>query len=110
MVILLPALLAVLFGIVQAGLYFHARNVALSAAQEGARAAAAYEADESEGVDVATAFATRAGGRNPRVTTSRTQTLTTVSVALDAPNLVPWLIDFGQVSQSATTPTERVER
>ena len=40
--ILAPALLLLVFSIVQGGLWFHARNLAQAAAQEGAAAGAAY--------------------------------------------------------------------
>ena len=51
--ILLPALFAVLFLGMQAALYYHARTVAIAAAQEGARAAGAETGSESRGVDAA---------------------------------------------------------
>ncbi|MDN5805096.1 MAG: pilus assembly protein, partial [Microlunatus sp.] len=41
MVLLLPAVLTVLFAGMQAALWYHARAVAIAAAQEGARAAGA---------------------------------------------------------------------
>src|SRR3546814_17813268 len=56
LVILLPALFAVLFLGMQAALYYHARTVAIAAAQEGARAAGAETGSESRGVDAANAF------------------------------------------------------
>ena len=43
LVILLPALFAVMFLGMQAALFYHARTVAIAAAQEGARAAGARE-------------------------------------------------------------------
>ena len=55
LVVLFPALMALIFITVQAGLYFYARNVALAAAQEGARAAAARGATSTEGADAASA-------------------------------------------------------
>jgi Flp pilus assembly protein TadG len=41
LVLLTPLLIAMIFGIVQAGLVWHARNVAVAAAQQGARLARA---------------------------------------------------------------------
>lgn len=56
--ILAPALLLVVFTIVQTGLWFYARNLALAAAQEGATAGAAYHAPTGAGTARARAFLT----------------------------------------------------
>src|SRR3712207_2545703 len=64
LVILLPALFAVMFLGMQAALYHHARTVAIAAAQEGARAAAGEQGRESDGIAAATAFVTEAGGND----------------------------------------------
>src|SRR3546814_21161193 len=56
LVILLPALFAVLFVGMQAALYYHARTVAIAAAQEGDRAAGAEGGSESRGVNAARGF------------------------------------------------------
>ena len=48
LLILLPALFAVMFIGVQAALYHHARQVAIAAAQEGARTAAGQHGTETE--------------------------------------------------------------
>ena len=47
MVLIAPVLLFALMAIVQFGLYFHAKNVAEQAAQEGAAAARAFDGTES---------------------------------------------------------------
>ena len=54
--ILFPVLLAVIVAIVQYGLWFHARSLALAAAQEGVTAARAYAADPAIGPDRAREF------------------------------------------------------
>src|SRR3546814_16789439 len=61
LVIMLPALFAVLFVGMQAALYYHARTVALAAAQAGARAAGAEGGSESRGVNAARDFITDVG-------------------------------------------------
>ena len=91
MVILFPVLLIMLFGAVQAGLYFHARNLAMSAAQEGARVAAAYDSTTGRGTAAAREFATA-----------------TVMVTVDSPNLLDFLIPDMPIHQSATMPLERI--
>ena len=53
LVILLPALFAVMFLGMQAALFYHARTVAIAAAQEGARAAGGENGKESDGVQAA---------------------------------------------------------
>ena len=62
LVILLPALFAVMFLGMQAALFYHARTVAIAAAQEGARAAGAENGKEADGVTAAYAFIADAGG------------------------------------------------
>lgn len=108
MVILFPVLLIMLFGAVQAGLWFHTRNIAMTSAQEGARAAAAFEATSSEGEAAAERFATEAGASQPRAVVTRTTTTTTASVTLAAPNLLPGFIPAMPITQSATMPLERI--
>jgi Flp pilus assembly protein TadG len=56
LVIAAPAFLFMIMLIVQAGLYFHASNVASAAAQEGARAATVQGGSTPEGEDVAGEF------------------------------------------------------
>lgn len=108
MVIIFPALLIMLFAAVQTGLWFHARNIAMTAAQEGARAAAAYNSSSSEGSSVAASYAIEAGGRSPQVSVTRTSTLTTVTVTLDGFTLIPGVLPQLTIEQSATMPLERV--
>lgn len=60
--ILFPALLVLILAIVQAGLWYHARQIALSAAQEGVRAGRAEGAAAQAGLDSALEF-TQAHGR-----------------------------------------------
>lgn len=107
MVIIFPLLLTMLFAVVQTGLWFHNRNIAMTAAQEGARAAAAYESTSEAGRSTAAAFATSAGGQHPTVAVARTSTLITVTVSLDSFALLPGLIPL-EVEQSATMPLERI--
>ena len=52
MVVFVPLLFIFIFAVVQGGLWFHARSVALGAAQEGARVAAAeHSTGEAEDQD-----------------------------------------------------------
>lgn len=60
--ILGPALLLVVFAVVQVGMWAYARSLAQGAAQEGAHAAAAYGARVADGDRVARRFLERAAG------------------------------------------------
>jgi Flp pilus assembly protein TadG len=110
LVILLPALFAVMFLGVQAALYYHARTVAIAAAEEGARASAAESGRESDGVTAASSFVATAGGDNvlqgATATSTRTQTAATVTVHGFSLSVIPgW---HPAITQSATAPVERL--
>lgn len=108
--ILFPALLLLVTAIVQYGLWFHARSVALAAAQEGAAAAASYQAAPDGGAERARAFLADHAG----------DTLSDVEVAQSAPapgqvavrvtghaiSLLPGIAG-PTVTQSAEAPLER---
>ncbi|UJH71770.1 TadE/TadG family type IV pilus assembly protein [Ornithinimicrobium sp. INDO-MA30-4] len=61
-VIMLPVIFLLMFSALQAGLWFHARSVALGAAQEGARVASAEQGTGSSGQAAALDFIVDAGG------------------------------------------------
>ncbi len=110
LVILLPALFALLFLGMQAALFYHARTVAIAAAQEGARAAGGEHGSESDGTQAAAAFVKDAGGDDvlPGATTSATRTTTTATVVVRGHSLsvIPgWSPTIRQV---ASVPVERL--
>lgn len=108
-VVLLPLLFLLLFAMLQGGLWFHARAVALGAAQEGARVAAAENSSAGDGISAASSFVADAGSGvviNPAVTASRSTTTATVTVTGQAQSLIPFLNP--SVVQSASFPTERI--
>lgn len=102
------ALLAVLLTI-NAALWFHARNTALAAAQEGVRAARAYGANPAQANGTALTFARSNGEgflQSPSVDTSgSTATTIVVRVRGTAISLVPGL--QLRVDQVARGPVER---
>ena len=110
MVILMPVLFLVMFLGLQAALFYHARTVAIAAAQHGARAAGAETGSASDGIAAATSFITAAGGsdvlENASVTGSRTATEATVTVQGAALSVIPGWSPI--VQQSATVPVERI--
>lgn len=110
LVILLPVLFAVMFLGMQAALYYHARTVAIAAAQEGARATGSELGSEADGAQAARAFVAGAGGDDVlpdlTVTAHRTVTVATVTVRGTSLSVIPgWNL---VVRQSASVPVERV--
>jgi Flp pilus assembly protein TadG len=110
LVILLPALFAVMFIGMQAALFYHARTVAIAAAQEGARAAGAEHGGESDGVGAASDFIAEAGGGDvlsrSSASANRTATTATVTVTGFSLSVIPgWKV---RITQSATVPVERL--
>lgn len=110
LVILLPALFAVLFLGMQAALLHHAQTVAIAAAQEGARAAAVQHGREADGHSAARDFIHDAGGdgvlTDPRLNVTRTTTTVTVVVRGHSLSVIPgW---SPAVRKQASLPVERV--
>lgn len=110
LVVVLPAFLALIFGIIQGGLFFHARTVALAAAQEGVRAASSLDGTAGDGATAAAQFLSKAGGdaalSDSTVAPQRTPTEATVTVSGFAPSVLPgWT--GPRVVQTATSPVER---
>ncbi len=106
--ILAPVMLLLAGVIVQGGLWYHARDVAIAAAEEGARAAAVENGTASAGNSAAASFAARTGDgflNAVSVSTVRSATSTTVVVTGESLDLVPGL--HLTISQSATLPVER---
>jgi Flp pilus assembly protein TadG len=110
LVVVFPVVLLIIFGVVQGALYYHARNVALAAAQEGARAAGAEHGTEAAGGAAAWSFLTQAGGAQVMtqldVTPHRTATAATVTVTGRAISVLPGIPGF-TVTQTADRPVER---
>ena len=109
MVLLLPALFAVMFLGMQAALSYHARTIALAAASEGARAAAAEHGSTTAGTQAAASYLADTGGdalTGTTISAPRTATAATVSVAGVALSVLPgW---SPAVTASATVPVERL--
>jgi Flp pilus assembly protein TadG len=108
--ILGPALLLMIFAVIQAGLWFYARNLALAAAQEGADAARGYQASADAGVARAESFLQRAARDSLQSATvsSSGSTPTTVRIEVRGRSLsvIPGLPGL-PVFQFAQAPVER---
>lgn len=112
MVVLMPALFALMFMGMQAALIYHARTIAIAAAEEGARAAGAQGGSVSGGTAAAADFVASAGGgdvlRSLSATGNRGALTATVTVSGAALSVVPgW---SPRITQSATVPVERLSR
>ncbi|MGH3999226.1 MAG: TadE family protein [Pseudonocardiaceae bacterium] len=108
MVVLLPALFAVLFLGMQAALYYHARTIAIAAAQEGARAAAANHAGPDDGVAAARAYLDDTGDslETPKASAQRTATTATVTIRGHALSVIPGWKPV--ITQHASAEVERL--
>ena len=110
MVLLMMALFTLLFLGLEVGLYYHARSVAIAAAQEGAREAGSQHGSQASGVAAAQQFLNQAGGPgvivNTNVVGSRTGTTATVTVTGDSMSVIPGV--HVSITQSATVPVERL--
>ena len=107
---MLPALFAVMFLGMQAALFYHARTVAIAAAQEGSRAAGGENGQAADGVSAASSFIADAGGDDvltgTSATANRTATRVTVTVTGRSLSVIPgW---HPEIVQSASLPVERV--
>lgn len=110
LVILFPAVLLIITALLQYGLWFHARALALAAAQEGVFAARNYHSTPNLGAATALAFIADHGSDtllSPAATTS-TPTLGQVQVAVTGRSLsvLPGVAGL-VVSQSAAGPLEQ---
>lgn len=108
--ILFPTVLLLIFGVVQGALYFHARNVALAAAQEGVRVARSEGGSAGAGGHAARSFVNQAGGDDVMtgvdVNPTRTATKATVTVSGTALSAIPGVPGF-KVTQTAEGTVER---
>jgi hypothetical protein len=94
----------------QAALYYHARTVAITAATEGAKAAAVESGRVLDGEAAALAFVQQAGGDDvlPAAAASGSMTATSITLVVTGHSLsvVPgWT---PQVRQHVTAPRERL--
>ena len=109
-VILLPLLFSIMFLGLQAALFYHARTVAIAAAQEGARAAGSETGSAAEGIAAAAAFIAAAGGGDviEGASVSGSRSAATATVTVSGTSLSVLLGWSPRVTQSATVPVERL--
>lgn len=107
MAIITPILFAFIFVAIQTGLWFHARNVATSAAQLAVQQTAAYNGSSSSGQQAAYDYLASTGGlSNYHVSAERAE-LSTVIITGSSPQLLPGL-PTPSISVRAAAPLERL--
>lgn len=92
--VIFPFVLLLTLAIIQVGLYFHARSVAIGASESSLRQASAQYGSAPAGTASAYAFIAQAGGTTlqaPLVVTNRTPTAATVNITGKSISLVPWV-------------------
>ena len=113
MAIVFPALLIAILLVIQAGIYWHGRTLALTAAEEGLRVTSTFHGTTTGGEDDATGFLHRAGAdgwlTDPAVDAHRDPTTATVTVTARAISLIPGLPGL-PIRQQASGPVERATR
>jgi Flp pilus assembly protein TadG len=113
--VLFPVVLLILFGVIQGALYFHGRNVALAAAEQGVRAARADGQSDRAGTaaDRARQFLAEVGELDNLTGLSITPSVgadtVRVTVSARTVSLLPG-VPGPQVSQTASGAIERFTR
>lgn len=108
LVVLFPAVLLIIFGLVQGGLWYHARDVARAAAAGGAAAARAEGSSADDGRLEATSFLSANGDAvlGVQVDARRDATRVEVIVIGRSVSLLPG-VPGPEVRESVTGPVER---
>lgn len=110
MVLIAPVLFLALLAIVQFGLYFHAKNVAEQAAQEGAAAARAFDGTEGSAKGVTEDYLSALGEstlQGQSVSVNRGTQTASVTVRGTALSLIPIPGLALQIEETASGPVER---
>lgn len=109
-VILFPVVLLITFGVIEGALWYHARNIALAAAQEGAEVASAADSSLGAGAARAAEFAATAGSdgmlTNVSIGSSGGAEQVTITVSGNSLSLFPGWGGM-RISQTASAPVER---
>nr|WP_037655985.1 TadE family protein [Streptomyces achromogenes] len=109
MVIIFPFVLLATVAVIQASMWYYARQIALTAAREGVSAARAYQSSPADGAAQARSVLGRTAGdslRNYRVLAGGDGQRVRVEVSGTALSMIPDLPGL-HVTQSASGPVER---
>ncbi|MGX4695506.1 TadE/TadG family type IV pilus assembly protein (plasmid) [Streptomyces sp. JNUCC 63] len=109
MAIIFPFVLLATVAVIQASMWYYARQIALTAAREGLTAARAYQSSPADGAAQARAVLGRTAGdslRGYRVSASSDGQRVRIQVSGTALSMIPGLSGL-KVTQSASGPVER---
>ncbi|MCX5251957.1 pilus assembly protein [Streptomyces sp. NBC_00201] len=109
MAIIFPFVLLATVAVIQASMWYYARQIALTAAREGLTAARAYDSSPADGAAQARTVLGRTAGDSLRgysVSASSSGQRVQVQVSGTALSMIPGVSGL-QVSQSASGPVER---
>ena len=109
MVIVFPFVLLTTIAVIQASMWFYAREIALTAAREGLTAARAYQASPADGTARAQEVLGRSAGDSLRgygVSASNDGQRVRIQVSGSALSMIPGLSGL-KITQSASGPVER---
>ena len=106
--VLTPLLMLVVIGIIQVGVWFHGRNVAVQAAELAADEVRGRNADLGAARSAAERVTDVGGLRDVTIQIDRGATQVEVTVSAAAPTLVD--VHLPRIQQRASAPVERVTR
>ena len=109
MAIIFPFVLLATVAVIQASMWYYARQIALTAAREGLTAARAYESNPADGTSRARDVQGRTAGDSQRgysVSSSSDGQRVRVQVSGTALSMIPGVAGL-QITQSASGPLER---
>lgn len=108
--VIFPAVMMLIFGVIQGALYYHAADVARHAAYAAVNAASSHTGSEGTGHAAASSFITQLGGENvlagSTISVTRSAEVASATVTGRSVSLVPGL-ELPLISQSAQAPVER---
>ena len=109
MAIVFPFVILLTIAVVQASMWYYARNIALTAAREGVTAGRLYQASPADGTARAREILQRLAGDNLRgaqVSTSSTTTQVRITVTGSVPSMLPGIGGL-HIAHAASSPRER---
>ncbi|CAL9671335.1 hypothetical protein SUDANB15_07418 (plasmid) [Streptomyces sp. enrichment culture] len=109
MAIVYPVVLLAAIAVIQASMWYYARQIALTAAREGVTAARAYQASPADGAARARQVLGRTAKdslRSPAVTVGSTGERIRIQVSGTAQSMIPGIPGL-TITQSASGPVER---
>jgi Flp pilus assembly protein TadG len=104
--VILPTLMLITLGIIQAGVWIHGHDVAVRAANAAADVARGSYGTTEQARDVAERLAAAGGLRDVQVDVTRAPARVNVTVRAQAPLIFD--VGLGRISETASAPVERV--